>query len=406
MKTLSIKFYLKEDSLNKKGTMKLYCQLLYEREKRTFALPYRLHPDQWNAAKERTHEDEALNEELVWMESRLMEIKRQLTYQGKRFTTSDLVNLFLNRKADHVRLYVYMAKAVEEISRSEKHAPGTKKSYQSKTKIIEAFLRHEKKMDLPINEVDIALIHKFENWMTNQRSKQYGRLYKRGTVNKLHQIFSTILNMAKRDDLIKTNPYEKFRFPRNESSDQPKYLTEEELAAIVAHDLGGNESLQRVRDFFVFCCFTGLRFNDAMHLEKHHVRKEKRKGRERFIIELIQQKTGNKVVIPLFGLAETLYLKQLEGDMYQLTGRLFVPLSNVKVNSYLKVIGDLCGIDKGLHHHMARHTAGTYLLSKGVPEAHVSAILGHRSTAMTRRYAKVLKGSLLDVIDEMEKQGS
>ena len=59
-------------------------------------------------------------------------------------------------------------------------------------------------------------------------------------------------------------------------------------------------------------------------------------------------------------------------------GVLLPVLSNQKMNSYLKEIGDLCGIEKNLTFHLARHTfATTITLAKGVPIETVSKMLGH-----------------------------
>ena len=66
-------------------------------------------------------------------------------------------------------------------------------------------------------------------------------------------------------------------------------------------------------------------------------------------------------------------------------------LSNQRMNSYLKEIGDVCNITKDLTFHMARHTfATTVTLSNGVPLESVSKMLGHRSLKSTQIYARVL----------------
>ncbi|HEX8377527.1 MAG TPA: tyrosine-type recombinase/integrase [Pedobacter sp.] len=62
------------------------------------------------------------------------------------------------------------------------------------------------------------------------------------------------------------------------------------------------------------------------------------------------------------------------------------------MNSYLKEIADLSGIQKNLTFHLARHTfATTVTLSNGVPIETVSKMLGHTKIATTQIYAKVLE---------------
>ena len=61
------------------------------------------------------------------------------------------------------------------------------------------------------------------------------------------------------------------------------------------------------------------------------------------------------------------------------------------MNAYLKEIADVCGINKDLTFHIARHTfATTVTLSNGVPLETVSKMLGHTNLKTTQHYAKIL----------------
>jgi len=61
------------------------------------------------------------------------------------------------------------------------------------------------------------------------------------------------------------------------------------------------------------------------------------------------------------------------------------------MNAYLKEITDVCGINKNLTFHIARHTfATTVTLSNGVPIETVSKMLGHTNLRTTQHYAKIL----------------
>ena len=61
------------------------------------------------------------------------------------------------------------------------------------------------------------------------------------------------------------------------------------------------------------------------------------------------------------------------------------------MNAYLKEIADVCGINKNLTFHIARHTfATTITLTNGVPIETVSKMLGHTNLRTTQHYAKIL----------------
>jgi site-specific recombinase XerD len=80
-------------------------------------------------------------------------------------------------------------------------------------------------------------------------------------------------------------------------------------------------------------------------------------------------------------------------DKYKgmLHGNKLLPvISNQRLNSYLIEIADLCGIEKHLTFHLARHTfATTVTLAKGVPMETVSKMLGHTSIRTTQIYARI-----------------
>ena len=73
-------------------------------------------------------------------------------------------------------------------------------------------------------------------------------------------------------------------------------------------------------------------------------------------------------------------------------GRLLKIPANQKVNDYLKEIAAMCGIEKPLTFHIARHTfATTVTLENGVPLETVQKMLGHKTIRTTQIYAKMTK---------------
>lgn len=79
-------------------------------------------------------------------------------------------------------------------------------------------------------------------------------------------------------------------------------------------------------------------------------------------------------------------------------------IGNHKMNVYLKAIRDLCGIDKPIFSHVARHTYATRCLNRGIRLEVVAKLLGHSTTRITQHYAKLLKDNILnEVKDAFEK---
>jgi integrase len=57
------------------------------------------------------------------------------------------------------------------------------------------------------------------------------------------------------------------------------------------------------------------------------------------------------------------------------------------------------GVTRRIRFHGLRHTAGTTLSDRGVPLQDIQDLLRHKSPKTTRRYARVAKERLAEVLD-------
>jgi site-specific recombinase XerD len=86
-------------------------------------------------------------------------------------------------------------------------------------------------------------------------------------------------------------------------------------------------------------------------------------------------------------------------------GRVLPTPSNQKMNAYMKEIAAVCGIDKVLTTHLARHTfATTTTLSKGVPIETVSKMLGHTNIETTQIYARITNSKIGSDMQGLDKK--
>lgn len=105
-----------------------------------------------------------------------------------------------------------------------------------------------------------------------------------------------------------------------------------------------NVRLDRVRDLFVFSCYTGISFSDInkLTLDNILIGMDGKKW-----IFTSRNKTKTKVKIPLLDKALEIIDKYREHPMTEITGSLLPPItSNVKVNFYLMEIAELCDKEK------------------------------------------------------------
>ena len=187
--------------------------------------------------------------------------------------------------------------------------------------------------------------------------------------------------MALDNGWVKTNPFRavKLHFDKVDRG----YLTKEELARMMQKEFA-TKRLELIRDIFVFSCYTGFAYIDVTKLTTDMI--EQWPDGDLWI-KTHRQKTKTPVSIMLLDIPKMIiekYAGQAKGD------KLLPVPSNQKCNDYLKEIAAVCGIDKQLSFHMARHTfAITITLSNGVPIESVSKMLGHTNIRTTQIYARI-----------------
>ncbi|WP_317127043.1 site-specific integrase [Chryseobacterium carnipullorum] len=179
------------------------------------------------------------------------------------------------------------------------------------------------------------------------------------------------------------------------------FLNEKEIEVLFAKDFK-NERLSLVRDIFLFSCFTGLAYIDTQKLTYQNINLGLDGSQW---IYTKRQKTKTTSNIPLLSQTEKIIEKYKNHPVCLNNGKLLPILSNQKMNAYLKEIADLCGINKELTYHIARHTfATTITLSNGVSIESVSKMLGHKSIKTTQHYAKILDKKVSEDMMELKQK--
>ncbi|WP_317132044.1 site-specific integrase [Bizionia myxarmorum] len=153
-----------------------------------------------------------------------------------------------------------------------------------------------------------------------------------------------------------------------------------------------SDRLDRVRDLFIFSCYTGISYVDIMFLTPDHLTMGI-DGNNWIITK--RQKTDSVVKVPLLPQALEIVQKYQDHPVTAVSETLLPKLTNEKLNMYLKEVANFVGIKKNLTFHMARQTfATTITLSNGVPIETVSKILGHTKITTTQIYPRVLENKI------------
>ena len=207
-----------------------------------------------------------------------------------------------------------------------------------------------------------------------------------------HRFMNSFINDAINDGLVRRNPYRWLHINKEQDCGIQKYLTPEELETLATAYMP-TESLERVRDLFVFQSYTCMSYVDMKNFDIKKVRKT---DSGVYIYSGRRGKTGQEFTFVL--------LERARGILNKYGGKLPL-ISNVKYNAYIKVVAQAAGIDKPLTTHWARHTGATMLLNAGVDMEIVAKVLGHSSTKQTRKtYAKLLDDTIVKEMTKFEQK--
>ena len=245
-------------------------------------------------------------------------------------------------------------------------------------------------------DLTIENVHKFDAYLHTIKKHQTDAEVKakkpvdyisQATVRNYHKDIKALLARALKFGLISANPYDRMKGEiKRGDKETVEFLTDAERDRI--EGLTINDSmLSTVRDVFIFQCYTGMAYSDAIAFSLDKCQQDD----DRLTYSAPRVKTGVWFYIRV--LPKALEIVQKYG------GRL-PRVADQTCNANLKTIANVTGITKKLTTHVGRHTFATWMLRNGVPIEHVSKMLGHRKITQTQRYAKLMA---MDVYSQFDK---
>jgi len=252
------------------------------------------------------------------------------------------------------------------------------------------FLKHKfNRNDISFREITPKLIQDYEVYLKSERNCNQN-----STVKYIRNV-GKIIRIGLNNGWLKADPFAKLALKTTEV--EKPFLSNTELEKLINKKFASIR-IDQVKDVFVFCCFTGLAFVDVSSLAPNDIVIGV-DGKQ--WIKKQRHKTKNWCNIPLLPIAMQLIEKHKNTVECRKKGVLLPVISNQKMNAYLKEIADICGINKELTTHIARHTfATTVTLANKVSMEAVSKMLGHSTLQMTKKYARIVDEL---VCDEMNK---
>ena len=293
---------------------------------------------------------------------------------------------------DGIRRNMPLQEFIENVNKmTTTRSDKTKASYDTLVRQINKFER-----SVTINDINVDFINSFIKWSKDNK------LSHNTIVGRLKCIRAMINEAVKRNIIkMEDDPFKFIKIPMMKNREE--FLTMNEVRKIENMKLY-NKREKKIRDAFLFACYTGFRFSDLNSIKNSDI---KTINGNKWIVKkpLKTMDSSNITVrIPIYSIFDGKPLKMIDEVYNGNLERLCHVGNNSSANRTLKEILSRLKIEniekRHITFHCARHTAATLLLQQSVPMTTIQKILGHTKLTTTQIYAKVNDG----VIDKDVKK--
>ena len=381
-------FYLKKGKRCNQKSLPIYIRLTVDGKRVEWSVQRNCSAGlKWNQKLGRAtgtkEEVRTLNAYLDAIQANIFSIQKEYALRNEP-VSAEQIRLRIVHKTEEkhhglLEVYGYHNVQFEKLVGLE-YSDGTLRKFKSAIKSLEAFIAWKyKKADVYLYQIDHKFITEYEFYLKSIQKLQHNSAM--GNMKKLKKI----IRQCVANDWLNKDPFKSYKITSRETN--RKFLLKNELEALVNKKISV-QRLDQVRDIFLFSCYTGLSYSDVMKLSSKDIAIGM-DGEQWIFIN--RTKTDAASRVPLLPFARGILEKYAKQPEVVNSDRLLPRLSNQRLNSYLKEIGDICGFNKQLTFHCARHTfATTVTLSNGVPIETVGKMLGHKTLRTTQLYAKIL----------------
>lgn len=396
--TFSVLFYLRKTREDGNGMVPIMGRITINGERSQFNTKTTVDPKQWDSKSGRcigrSQETIKINRVLDALKVRITDLYHKHLFDYGYVLPEKIKNIILGIDTDKRKMLLeYFAEHNEyyQLKVGNHTSQITYGRYELTKERLEEFIRKDNKLsDIPVIELTPLFIEKFFLFLQNEHNCS------NNTALKFVQRFRTVFNYIKSTGAdIKADPFACFKFRTTKVVRE--VLSQEEIDTLYKKEFL-TERLSQVRDIFIFMCYTGLSYIDVSQLTESNV-KTAFDGHQWIMTS--RQKTNVPSNIRLLEIPLEI-IDKYKGNKKD--GKLFPLCSNQKMNEYLKEIATICGINKPVTCHTARHTFGTTVtLANGVPIETVSKMLGHTDIRTTQIYARIVDKKLSSDMDSLAK---
>ncbi len=306
--TFSVLFFTRKLNRDKKE-LSIYARITVNGKCSEMSLKRKTSVNEWDSSKGRlkgtSPRIKKLNSYLDQVYSNLLDTHKRILDKGNLITADKVKASYLGLDEAHKTLKDIIEYHNEKMKDVLKW--GTLKNYHTTAKYLQEFLKKKKKTsDVYLKQINYQFITEFEMFLRNYRAKKERKTCgTNGTMKHLERL-KKLLNLAIKLEWLEKNPFRSYDF-KFEKNDR-QFLTDREL-----YKLEGTEftipSLERVKDMFLFSCYSGLSYIDLKELTTDQLVKGM-DGKDWIYTK--REKTQQSVKIPLLEAANRILQKYLK----------------------------------------------------------------------------------------------
>lgn len=315
---------------NAKGLSPLKIRVTINRKTTYFSTSYYLAVNQWKDDKIVNYPNEKIIN--VALRKKISDIEKDISLrqiEGRTITAKSLRGNINDRSFE--KFAAEVRKDQKEINRIDEFASG-----------------------IMLSEMNVQFLRKYQ-------THELERGMAPNTVNTTFKYLRRIIRQAYAEKIITENPFDQFKVPKYVNPEKI-FLSLDDIDKIESWVSKKNTPahLRLTAIYFLFGCYTGLRFSDW---ELFDLEKNIQNGR----IMLRAKKNKSFVSIKIFPRLQSVLNKMKGIDK---------PYSGQKTNFFLKEVATLTKVKKNLTCHVSRHTNATLLATMGVRSDVVAELLG------------------------------
>jgi len=163
------------------------------------------------------------------------------------------------------------------------------------------------------------------------------REMRNSTIGKQLSFLKWFLRWSFKQGMHSNNAYDTFKPKLKDTQKKIIFLTWEELNRLREFKIPPTkQALERVRDVFLFQCFTGLRYSDVFNLRRSDIKGDH--------IEVTTVKTSDSLIIELNDHSKAILEKYKDVEFEK--NKALPVITNQKMNDYLKELAELAEINE------------------------------------------------------------